>query len=675
MSLEKLRRAAEASLAERRDEIEGALYELEVHRIELDLQNRELRRTERALEKARDRWRELFEHAPVAYLLLDLDGRIRKANRRAEALLGLPAAAALGCTLSSFMSPEDADTFHRHRVQIGSRDAGDCLCWIRSGSRKARVRIHSTAADGWIRTVLFDITEAYNDRTARVAAEARLSEIVALTGDLLYAVVPSRWTGRDGRPLWDGEAERVTDGQAWHFMHRVHPDDRAIVDAAVHDALDGLSMDVAYRVFADDEMRWLRDRAFPEVDERGRVVRIVGIVTDVSAAERLRRELAHARRLETIGSFATGIAHDFNNVLQAIVGLADLAARESTDPEVARRHMLRIRGVAKRGGGLAAHLLTFGRQSEVRNTEVQPDQVLREIELLFRRLVGEHIEVELRLNAHGAYVAGDPVQLEQIILNLAANARDAMLEGGLLSVSTEVGTIDDREVVILVVRDTGTGMDAATRDRAFEPYFTTKGEGRGSGIGLSSVRSVVDDLSGSVVLESELGEGTSIRIALPCTKRRGQSDERRDSDIPRVHGTALVVEDDPIVRITLHDYLRDLGFGVLVAEDVHDALHRLELRNATLQLLVVDVLLPRESGPRVADRLRERFPDMRCLFVSGIDRQRLAEHGVPADAVVLEKPFDWEDLVVGLAQVFPPEEELVSSRAERTVLIIDDEPS
>jgi len=370
------------------------------------------------------------------------------------------------------------------------------------------------------------------------------------------------------------------------------------------------------------------------------------------------RQFLHAQRLETVGRLASGGAHDYNNLLMGISGCIQIALKY-IDPETRpHRYLDEARRAAMRGSSLTRQLLAFSHREEAVPTEVDLNTVLQSTERLVRSLVGETVEVRFALKVGDGRVRADAGQLEQVLMNLVVNARDAMRGHGALEVeAAEVMVEGDREgrparlspgaYVTLRVTDTGCGMDEATRARAFEPFFTTKGVG-GTGLGLATVKDIIEESGGVIDLVSEIGRGTTVTVYLPCSEAEASS-KRRPTAIapgPTSTRTVLVVEDEPLVRLALRGYLEEAGYRVLEACDAVEAELMGREHGDAIHVLLTDIMLPGSSGPTVAAGVSELSPGVRVIFMSAHPKSALVEAGhLDASAAVLRKPFDEETLV------------------------------
>jgi PAS domain S-box-containing protein len=372
---------------------------------------------------------------------------------------------------------------------------------------------------------------------------------------------------------------------------------------------------------------------------------------DLTRLRELEEKLRQAEKMEAIGHLTGGIAHDFNNLLTAILGYAEMLELALHDKPAFKKNAHEIRKAAERAGQLTNRLLAFSRKQDVSPSFLHLNSVILEIEGMLRRVLGEKVRIETRLDVELGLVWIDRVQLEQVILNLVVNARDAMPEGGELTLETRSFELDDREAeaypacvpgryMALRVRDTGCGMDEPTRRRIFEPYFTTKGSGRGTGLGLASVYGIVTQNGGFVRVESEPGKGTLFEVALPRAQS-AQVELAIDASGKIEYGreTILVVEDDPLVREVTRDYLRMSGYRVLEASSEAEALEQIRDYHEPIHLLVTDVVMPDTSGPELARKLTRLRPEMKVLYQSGYaDNEVLRQGGPEPGWGYLQKP-------------------------------------
>ena len=357
--------------------------------------------------------------------------------------------------------------------------------------------------------------------------------------------------------------------------------------------------------------------------------------------------------MEAIGRLAGGVAHDFNNLLTAISGYAEMLLASLGKDDPARHEVREIREAGARAAALTRQLLAFSRRQMLQPTALDLNAVVADMGEMLGRVIGEHVELVTRLAPDLGAIEADHSQIEQVIVNLAVNARDAMPEGGTLAITTanaDLGGAFAREhvdvepgpYVLLSVSDTGRGMSAETLSRAFEPFFTTKGPGEGTGLGLATVHGIVKQSGGHVAARSEPGKGTTIDVYLPRTEAAAPVVRRRPLPDAALHGseTILLVEDEDMVRDLARTVLEQHGYTVLEARDGAEALRICEQADQPIHLAVTDVVMPRMDGAELAARLRTLSPDTRILYISGYADHTIVRHGTADPATpFLHKPF------------------------------------
>ncbi|PZR07405.1 MAG: hybrid sensor histidine kinase/response regulator [Archangium gephyra] len=425
---------------------------------------------------------------------------------------------------------------------------------------------------------------------------------------------------------------------------------------------DGTPFDLHVKaVTARGNARRLRVIGVAERDERGAVREVHGSVQDETAQkeaearqQRLEQQLHQSQKLEAVGTLAGGVAHDFNNLLTVILSYSSLMLEERPQDQANRDDIEEIRSAAHRGAQLTRQLLAFGRKQLLQPEEVDLDAAMQDLRKLLARLLREDIQLTVLRTNEPCHVLVDKGQFEQVVVNLVVNARDAMPQGGKLTIELSQVEADEAYVAahpgscigsygMLTVTDTGVGMTRETQARIFEPFFTTKALGQGTGLGLASVYGIVQQSRGHIWLYSEPGNGTSFRVLFPCVQRNGARPlAARKTPLPTLRGTEtlLVVEDEAQVREVLCSSLRRLGYTVLEAQNGGEALMVSEQFNATIHLLVTDVVMPMMSGRQVSERLRQSRADMRVLYTSGYTENTITHHGVLDSGVAfMAKPF------------------------------------
>ena len=563
-----LRERAEERLAASRSDIatmptkdvERLVHELQVHQIELEMQNEELRRAQLELEEARDRYLDLYDFAPVGYVTLDADGVITEANLTVGKMLGAERSALVGHRLEKFVVPEDQDVYSRHYRETLASTLPHC-CQVRFGQ-----------PDG-----------------ATLSAEL---ESAALRG-------------------------------------------------------------------GDETVQGSRS-ALLDITERKRIE---------DAKHELEERLRQTQKMEAIGRLAGGVAHDFNNILTAILGHVELL-RDGLTHYVPSDNPLwkgidRIQRSAERATELTAQLLAFGHRQVIAPVILSPAHVLANTEEMLRRLIREDVELHIACDSDTWRVKADPGQIQQVLLNLALNARDALPRGGRVTIQMSNVTIDHDHAsnwpgvvpgphVLFAVSDNGVGMDDAALDHIFEPFYTTKEMGKGTGLGLATVYAIVQQSNGHVAVESRPGQGSTFRVYWPATT--GASLAKLEP-APRHEAligdeTVLVCEDDEAVRELSVQALRSQGYTVLPAANGHEALQVAERQIGPIDMLVTDVIMPGVNGRELAATLTRAHPSLRTLLVSGHAADIVGEHGIlDAGLNFLQKPFSSTDLARRVRQI------------------------
>jgi PAS domain S-box-containing protein len=390
----------------------------------------------------------------------------------------------------------------------------------------------------------------------------------------------------------------------------------------------------------------------PMRDPTGRIINYVAVKRDVTNEARLEEQLFQAQKMEAVGRLAAGVAHDFNNLLGVITGYGEMVHRGLAGADPLRGKTEQVLKAAERAADLTRQLLAFGRKQVLRPRILDLNAVVPEMELMLRRLLGEDIELAIRLAPGLGRVRADRGQIEQVLMNLAVNARDAMPAGGRITIETLNGAPAPPEAgsdapgpgpyVLLVVADTGSGMDAATQARIFEPFFSTKEVGKGTGLGLATVYGIVEQSEGHVSVRSELGVGTTFTIDLPRVDEV-DAPVAHEEPLPPLPGgteTVLLAEDEASLRDLLREALAASGYTVLVARHGGEAVQVAEAHAGPIHIMVTDVVMPGLTGPRAADLIAATRADMKVLYISGYNDEAVLRHGsIGREGAFLSKPF------------------------------------
>jgi signal transduction histidine kinase len=382
-------------------------------------------------------------------------------------------------------------------------------------------------------------------------------------------------------------------------------------------------------------------------------VGVVILSIDVTEGRKLEEQFRQAQKMEAVGRLAGGVAHDFNNLLSVIIGYTALLIESFKPTDPVREDLTAIKAAGEMGAALTGQLLAFSRQQVVAPRVIDLNEVVHESERMLRRVIGEDIELVTEYSRLLPKVKADPGQLDQVLMNLVVNARDAMPDGGKLTIETKEVVLDSAFAtnhfgavegphVMLAISDTGVGMDKATQDRIFEPFFTTKERGKGSGLGLSTVFGIVKQSGGTIWVYSEPGSGTTFKVYFPVTADHDEpvATETEEPSLLEGTETVLLVEDQDEVRSVARAVLRRYGYHVLEARNAGDALLTCERHPRTIHLLLTDVIMPQVSGRELAERLLKLRPDMKVLYMSGYTDNAVVQHGtLESGAAYLQKPI------------------------------------
>ena len=522
----------------------------------------------------------------------------------------------------------------------------------RESEARERANLEATARD---------LQRAHEAVARAVADRENIMESVA---DILYTL--------DGSGVlkgWNRRLEYVTHFQPDELRGRPVPDmfeeeDRAAVAAVIRAAADGGHGEHEVRlVRKDGEPIPYQFSCVPLRNSQGEVIGLTGVGTDISERKRLEQQLWQLQKMEAVGRLAGGVAHDFGNLLTVIHVRAQLALHRLGSAEPARQDIELLDATASRAGSLVRQLLAFSRKQVLQPRVLDLNAVVEDAEQMLRPLIGEDVSLVTTLAPGLGRVKADPIQLEQVLINLAVNARDAMPDGGELTVETADVELDEAFTlehagassgphVVLRVRDTGTGMDEATRAQIFEPFFTTKPVGKGTGLGLATVYGIVKQHGGYVAVDSELGRGSTFAVYLP------RVDEELEARAPVTTAsspggeTVLLVDDDGEVRTLACRVLRLQNYVVLEAATPDEALAICEEHKGPIDLLLTDVVMPVMNGRELAERVRPLRPEAKIMYMSGYPADVIGKHGVLASGAFVQKPFTPSGLVEKVREVF-----------------------
>jgi PAS domain S-box-containing protein len=619
------------------------------------------------LSEAEQRLRTVVTKAPVVFFALDANGTFTLSEGRALEKLGLQPGQVVGQSVFQLYQQYPNILESARRALSGEEFTSSGLLpdldlffethWtpIRSPEGKLAGTIG----------IAVDISDRMRNGRARNEAEALYRSLVEQLAAVTYIAV----LGLEGNWLFVSPQINALLGytpQEWladaaNWIRHVHPEDRSIVAAAEDAAVAGNCFRAEYRVFRrDGTMLWINDSGSLVPGPDGRHL-LHGVLIDVTEQKQLQTRLAQTERMEAVGQLASGVAHDFNNLLTIIKGYSSmLMERNPQGPDA--RAAIEIQQAADRAASLTHQLLAFGRKHTLQPRVLDLNAVVRGLEKMLRRVLSENVELTIHTPPSLGFVKADPVQMEQVLLNLVVNARDAMPKGGRLTISTAARRIESDsgqdetfiragEYIALSVADTGTGMDAATRARIFEPFFTTKEVGKGTGLGLATVYGIVKQSNGHIGVESEPGCGSAFCVSLPRVEN--ESAATRKPAMAQTHkrgtGTILLAEDEPLLRELGQAILAQAGYEVLTAPNSDALKSLLTEHSGTIDLLLTDVIMPGISGPELVRLVRESRPNIRVLYMSGYSADEIED--LDRDAGFLQKPFTPSELTAKVAEV------------------------
>jgi len=630
--------------------------------------------------RAEQRFRTLVQSSSDLIITVDAGGVMRYVSPSVERVLGYGAEMLFTQNVFGYVHPSDAGRFRaffsnilrkpassaQEGYRFGCSDGSWAELWV-VGSNL----LHDSSVQGIVINCR-DITAQTQAEKARYEAETRYRTLVEQLATITYVAklgLQAEWlyvSPQIEAILGFTPSEWLSEPGMW--ISRVHPDDRQLVEQTEAATFTGKPFRAEYRMFRrDGNVIWVNDTAAVVHDSDGNVL-LHGVILDVSERKHLETQLRQAQKMQAVGRLAGGVAHDFNNLLTVIMGythsllehgsLAETqteeghARREQLREEEVRHSAERIRSAAERAASLTRQLLAFGRRQMLEPRILNLNSVISEMDKIVRRLITEDIEIVTSLGADIGSVKADLAQVEQVILNLVINARDAMPRGGVLTIETANVELDRGNAgehvdvrpgpyVMLAVSDTGTGMDAETQARIFEPFFTTKETGKGTGLGLSTVYGIVEQSEGYIWVYSEPGQGSSFKAFFPRLDQPATA-VLRPVELPAVRGTEtiLLVEDDRMVRDLAQSILENCGYSVIAPERIENVQLICRQYANRVDLLLTDVVMPGISGRDLARQMSSYRPELKVLFISGYTDNAIVSKGMLDPGIwFLQKPF------------------------------------
>lgn len=673
-----LRREAEQALASRRtdlpdtgdDELMRLLHELEVHQVELEMQNEQLQQTARDLETARNEYFDLYDTAPVGFVSINPRGTIERCNATAIEMLGASEDVLTGGLFSSRLFRDDRQTYHNHLRQI-SRHIKTPPCnvrLVREDGSLIHVHLEVTSkrdpktreVTSW-RYAIVDITDRKRAEDLQ-ASEKRFREAFEHAPVGMALIEPAGGFVHANDALCDmlGYSRSELLGTGVTFAKLTHPDDIGQTTRAYDNLLSGdipaFCLEKRY-IRKDKSVVWTRTNATLKRDETGEPAQIVVMVEDITDWKNAEERLRQAHKMEAIGRLAGGVAHEFNNMLNVIHGNAELIGFQLEPDSPLQKFVSEITGSVKRSADMTDQLLAYCRKQMRTPQVIDINRVIEGQKWMLQRLIGEAVDFAFYPGNPVWPIQIDPSQLDQILVNLVVNAKDAIAGNGTISITTENICLEPHsaeappdlppgEYVRIAVSDTGAGMDESTLNHLFDPYFTTKDIGEGTGLGLATVYGIIKQNDGDITVDSQSGGGTRFHIHFPKSDEQPDRPEDPAEKMVPGHGeTVLIVEDEHQVLELAEAILKSAGYTVLKAGTPSAALDMARQHKDRLSIVVADMVLPEMNGKELNESITDLCPEIRTLFMSGyaddaIDGEAIAAAG----AAFIQKPFSVDSL-------------------------------
>ena len=629
----------------------------------------ERKRAEEALRESESRFQAFLDNSPNLIFIKDPQGRYLLVNKEFERVLARKEEAILGRGDEQLFPPEQAAAFRandRRVLETGKATEFEEAALHADGPHTSIVhKFPLFAADGRICALGGVATDISARKRAEEVVRRREEEhrrLIENVPEVVWKADPlgnAFFISEKIEDLFGYTAQEVYEGGARLWFARMHEEDRErVAEAYAKLFSESQPFDVEYRIqHRDGRWMWWHDRANSFASDGGGS-HAEGLLSDITERKHTQQQLLQRHKMEAIGQLAGGLAHDFNNLLTVIKGNNDMLS-ESLEPGTpARRGAEQVGKAADRAASLTRQLLAFSRMQVLQPQVLDLNALISELGTMLPRLLGEDVEFVVATDPHLGRVKADEVQLEQVLVNLAANARDAMPHGGKLVIETKNVALDAETArvhqtapaglyVLLTVSDTGQGMDKETQSHIFEPFFTTKKQGKGTGLGLATVYGIVKQSRGFIWVYSEPGQGTTFKIYLPRVEEPLETAEHHRNRAPKLRGseTVLLVEDEEAVRELVGGFLRTNGYAVLEATNGFEGLRLAARHGGNIDLLLTDLIMPKMGGWELADRLAGERPDLKVIYMSGYS-EYVAAPGAKREhrGAFLQKPFSMQEL-------------------------------
>jgi two-component system cell cycle sensor histidine kinase/response regulator CckA len=628
----------------------------------------EKRKTAGKCFEAELRYRTLFEQSPDGILIIDTNGNFIDFNNAAHNMLGYTREEFKQLRISDINldSTEKIKACIERLLRDGKANFEVKYKAKDGGRRSIQVfsQVMTLSGKSFFHSIWQDISERKQVEEALRKSEKFVRDILETVDegfiviDRDYKIISANKAYLDQVKM---PLENVIGRHCYEISHHITvPCHKVGEGCSVKHTFDTGEPHTKLHIHHDKEKNpiYVETKSYPLKDAAGHIISAIEIINNNTGKKKLEDQLRHSQKMEAVGQLAGGVAHDFNNILTAITGYGSLMKMKMGEHDPLRNYLQQMLDASERAANLTRSLLAFSRKQVISPRPVNLNKIVKNVEKLLQRLISEDVEMKVILTNKDLTVMADSSQIEQILMNLVANASDAMLERGCLTISTEVDVLDHEFVringfgkpgmyAIFSVTDTGTGMDEKTKRKIFEPFFTTKQAGRGTGLGLSIAYGIVKQHDGYITCYSEPNMGTTFKIYLPMIKRKTVTKERTALH-PVSNGTEtiLVSEDDAAVSKIMKEVLEQFGYTVIEAVDGEDAISKFKNNRDRVKLLILDVIMPKKNGKEVYEEIRKDRPDVKVIFSSGYMTDTLQKKGaLEGDINFIPKPVSPTELL------------------------------
>ena len=634
-----------------------------------DITNR--KKAEKALQESEEKYRTLVDNSLIGIFKTNLSGDFIYANNALTALLEFktPQEMMTEGIMRRYKKAADRDMLTGMLKSTGKVDHVDLEFLTRTG--KTKTVILSAVIEGdLISGMVIDNTERKRAEDALQKSEEFAKNILESVGEGLIVLDTEYRIVSANKAYCEQAKSQYFDVVGRHCYAVSHHFDRPCFlegeeCAPAYTLKTGMPHECIHK-HTDSEGNhvYVEAKSYPIKNTSGKVTAVIETMNDITERRKLEAQLRHAQKMEAVGTLAGGIAHDFNNILNVVMGYGGLVLDKMEPDSPSREHMYEVLAAAERAATLTKRLLAFSRKQVVEMIPVDVNGIISGVQKMLSRVIGEDIDLKVHLADKRLTVLADAGQIEQVLMTLATNARDAMPKGGRLTIATETAQMDDAYIAaygygkpgaysVLAMTDTGKGMDAETKTKIFEPFFTTKGIGEGTGLGLAISYGIVKQHNGYIQCYSEPGKGTAFKIYLPLIGDKAASGIMAEASGAIKGGTEtiLVAEDDPSLRKLTRIVLESFGYNVIPAEDGEEAVEKFMENRGNIQLVILDLIMPKKSGKEAYEDIKKMSPEVRTFFLSGYTTDMISRMDIVKGMELIRKPFAPNDLLKKVREV------------------------